>query len=112
MCNNVLSPCIDRCSSNGVNCPSCGRTIEEIQEWLDATESRKEKILEECVKRLDPIAYDYWKELYDHKKEDNKTPKARRNIHQKRLTLKIQPNGCAQATNAPSAVARTCNDTI
>ena len=26
-------------------------------------------ILEEFVKRLDPIAYDYWKELYDHKKE-------------------------------------------
>ena len=46
------------------------------------------------------------------KKKENKTPKARRNIHQKRLTLKIQPNGCAQATNAPSAVARTCNDTI
>ena len=46
------------------------------------------------------------------KKKDNKTPKARRIIHQKRLTLKIQPNGCAQATNAPAVVARTCNDTI
>ena len=45
------------------------------------------------------------------KKKDNKTPKARRNIHHKRLTLKIPPNGCAQATNAPAAVARTCTDT-
>ena len=53
-----------------MNCPSCGRTIGEIQEWLDATEVRKEEIIEECVKRLDPIAYDYWKELYDHKKEE------------------------------------------
>ena len=70
MSSKVLSPCIDKCSSNGMNCPSCGRTIGEIQEWLDATEGRKEKILEECVKRLDPIAYDYWKELYDHKKEE------------------------------------------
>ena len=70
MPNKVLSPCIDKCSYNGMNCPSCGRTIGEIQEWLDATEGRKEEIIEECVKRLDPIAYDYWKELYDHKKEE------------------------------------------
>ena len=27
--------------------------IGEIQEWLDATEGRKEEIIEECVKRLD-----------------------------------------------------------
>ena len=71
MSNMVLSPCIDNCSSNGMNCPSCGRTIGEIQEWLDATEGRKEEIIEECVKRLDPIAYDYWKELYDQKKKNN-----------------------------------------
>ena len=70
MPNKVLSPCIDKCSSNGMNCTSCGRMIGEIQEWLDATEGRKEEILEECVKRLYPIAYDYWKELYDHKKEE------------------------------------------
>ena len=48
--------------------PQLCRTIGEIQEWLDATEGRKEEIIEECVKRLDPFAYDYWKELYDHKK--------------------------------------------
>ena len=71
MSNKVLSPCIDKCSSNGMNCPSCGRMIGEIQEWLDATEGRKEEIVEECVKRLDPIAYDYWKELYDQKKKNN-----------------------------------------
>ncbi len=70
MSNKVLSPCIDRCSSNGINCPSCGRTIEEIQEWLDATDKRKEEILKECTKRLDSIACDYWKEHYDHKKEE------------------------------------------
>ena len=40
------------------------------------------------------------------KKKDNKTPQARRNIHQKYLTLKIQPNGCAQATNAPAVAAK------
>ena len=70
MSSKVLSPCIDKCSFNGMNCPSCGRTIGEIQEWIDATEGRKEEILEECVKRLDSIPYDYWKELYDHKKEE------------------------------------------
>ena len=46
------------------------------------------------------------------KKKDNKTPEANRNIHLTGLTLKIQLNGCAQASNAPAAPARTCNDTI
>ena len=45
------------------------------------------------------------------KKKDNKTPEANRNIHLIGLALKIQPNGYAQATNAPAAV-RTCNDTF
>jgi len=70
MSNNVISPCIDRCFTNGTNCPSCGRTHDEIQEWFDASEGRKKKIIEDCTKRLDPVAYDYWEEMYEYKKEE------------------------------------------
>lgn len=70
MSNNVLSPCIDRCFTNGKNCPSCGRTNDEIQEWFYADEERKKIILDECVKRLDPEAYDHWEEMYEYKKEE------------------------------------------
>jgi len=67
---SVVSPCIDRCYTNGTNCPSCGRTMSEIQEWFDADDERKKQILETCVKRLDPEAYDYWEEQYEYKVQD------------------------------------------
>lgn len=69
--SKVLSPCIDRCFTNGNNCPSCGRTNDEIQEWFDASNERKQEILETCVKRLTPEAYDYWEEMYEYKKQDS-----------------------------------------
>lgn len=68
--NKVLSPCIDRCFTNGTNCTSCGRTNEEVQEWFDASEEQRKIILEKCVKRLDSEAYGHWEEMYEYKKEE------------------------------------------
>ena len=68
--NKVLSPCIDRCFTNGTNCTSCGRTNDEVQEWFDATEEQRKIILEKCVKRLDSEAYGHWEEMYEYKKEE------------------------------------------
>ena len=66
----TVSPCINKCFTNGVNCPSCGRTNDEIQEWFDATEERRAEILQESIQRLDTEAYDYWEEMYEYKKEE------------------------------------------
>ena len=71
MSNKIISPCIDKCFTNGVNCPSCGRTNDEVAEWPYADETRKKEILEECVNRLDPEAYDYWEEMYEYKVQDS-----------------------------------------
>lgn len=70
MSNKVLSPCIDRCFTNGTNCTSCGRTNDEVQEWFDASEEQRKIILEKCVKRLDSKAYGHWEEMYEYKKEE------------------------------------------
>ena len=70
MSNKVLSPCIDRCFTNGTNCTSCGRTNQEVQEWFDADELRRKEILEESIKRLNPSAYGFWEEMYEYKKEE------------------------------------------
>lgn len=67
----IVSPCIDKCFTNGKNCPSCGRTNDEIQEWFYADDQRKEQILETCIKRLDPEAYNIWEEQYEWKVQDN-----------------------------------------
>ena len=74
MSNKVLSPCIDRCFTNGTNCTSCGRTNEEVQEWFDASEEQRKIILEKCVKRLDSEAYGHWEEMYEYKKEEQEGP--------------------------------------
>ena len=68
--NKILSPCIDKCFTDGIKCPSCGRTNNEVQEWFYADDNRKKEILKECVKRLDPEAYDYWEEMYEYKKQE------------------------------------------
>lgn len=68
--SKIVSPCIDRCFTDGNKCPSCGRTNDEVQEWFYADEKRKNEILEECAKRLDPVAYDYWEEMYEYKRQE------------------------------------------
>ena len=68
--NKIVSPCIDKCFTDGVKCPSCGRTNDEVQEWFYADEERKKEILKECAKRLDSIAHDYWEEMYEYKKQE------------------------------------------
>jgi len=70
MSNKIISPCIDKCFTNGVNCPSCGRTNDEVAEWPYASDERKKEILETCVTRLDPVAFDYWEEMYEYKVAD------------------------------------------
>ena len=69
---NVISPCIDKCYTDGYKCPGCGRTNDEVQEWFYAEEPRRKEILEECVKRLDPVAFDIWQENYEWKCQDEK----------------------------------------
>jgi len=69
---SIPSPCIDRCFTNGNFCPSCGRTNDEVEEWFYANDERKEIILRECVKRLEPAAYDYWEEMYEYKIQETK----------------------------------------
>ncbi|MDA9843115.1 DUF1289 domain-containing protein [bacterium] len=68
--NKVISPCIDKCFTDGEKCPSCGRTNEEVGEWFYADEPRKKEILQNCVKRLDPEAFDHWEEQYEWKVGD------------------------------------------
>jgi len=67
---SIISPCIDRCDTNGVNCTSCGRTHDEVQEWFYADDERKQQIMSVCVTRLDPAARDYWEEQYEYKVQD------------------------------------------
>jgi len=66
----VISPCIDRCDTNGVYCTSCGRTHDEVQSWPTASDAERKHILETCVTRLDDDALDYWQEQYEYKTQD------------------------------------------
>jgi RimJ/RimL family protein N-acetyltransferase/predicted Fe-S protein YdhL (DUF1289 family) len=43
--NILASPCIGICHKNDHICSSCGRTIDQIREWKDADDDRKELIL-------------------------------------------------------------------
>jgi predicted Fe-S protein YdhL (DUF1289 family) len=69
--SKVISPCIDRCFTDGNKCPSCGRTNDEVAEWFYADDERKKKILEACAERLEPEAYNFWEEQYEYKVQDS-----------------------------------------
>ena len=68
--SKIVSPCIDRCSTNGNFCPSCGRTEQEIQDSWNADNETKQKLIAQCTKRLDSEAFDYWEEQYEYKQQD------------------------------------------
>ena len=40
-----MSPCINICTLESGVCIGCGRSRQEIAEWLRATDSRKQEIL-------------------------------------------------------------------
>jgi RimJ/RimL family protein N-acetyltransferase/predicted Fe-S protein YdhL (DUF1289 family) len=43
--NVLASPCVSLCHKNEYKCASCGRTIDQIKEWKDATDDRKDLIV-------------------------------------------------------------------
>lgn len=46
------SPCVKICTLVDNICIGCGRTQDEIREWLVATDIRKKEIKESCGKRI------------------------------------------------------------
>jgi predicted Fe-S protein YdhL (DUF1289 family) len=54
MNHNVPSPCIKVCKLSYKNllCTGCGRTKEEVTNWMFYTQEEAEKVIQECYKRL------------------------------------------------------------
>jgi len=51
---SVESPCVRNCCLDKQDvCLGCGRTVEEIIRWGDASETEKKKILAAAQKRRD-----------------------------------------------------------
>ncbi len=50
----VLSPCINICTLDLTTgwCLGCGRTDGEIEEWRDATDARRQAILDTLPERI------------------------------------------------------------
>ena len=48
----ISSPCIKICTLVDKICIGCGRTQQEIKEWLTATDQRKIEIKESSGKRI------------------------------------------------------------
>lgn len=48
------SPCKEICDyvPDAGHCMSCGRTLQEIEEWFKATQDRKKQIIRESKQRL------------------------------------------------------------
>ena len=42
------SPCIGECELKDNTCIGCGRTIDEITQWLDMTNEQRLEIYERC----------------------------------------------------------------
>ncbi len=51
---SIESPCIRNCCLDKQDtCLGCGRTIEEIIRWGDASDNEKEKILSDSRERIE-----------------------------------------------------------
>tara|TARA_R110000782_G_scaffold73615_16_gene147336 strand:+ start:217 stop:384 length:168 start_codon:yes stop_codon:yes gene_type:complete len=52
----IVSPCIDKCTLNkdGI-CIGCGRVIDEISDWNNASDEQKMMIINSSKKRLELI---------------------------------------------------------
>jgi hypothetical protein len=51
--NEIKSPCINKCQLNCFDfCVGCGRTIQDIQQWLFLDDSRKLRIIKLSLDRL------------------------------------------------------------
>lgn len=50
---NIDSPCLGMCKldANRQNCTSCLRTIYEIENWLNFSSKKKEKIIKDLKRR-------------------------------------------------------------
>jgi len=48
------SPCIGTCSTTvgDIQCRGCGRTVEEIRDWSSLSQSERERINGERIKRM------------------------------------------------------------
>ena len=54
----VLSPCISICALDLTTgwCLGCGRSDTEIEEWPDATDARRQAILDMLPERMERLA--------------------------------------------------------
>ncbi len=50
--SDISSPCIKVCIIESDYCIGCGRTLDEIGEWLKASDQRKKEIKDQCGKRI------------------------------------------------------------
>lgn len=64
--------CISACGNNGINCPSCGRTMKDKMAWTAAVDHNDtdtlNRILSDCKERLGDKEYKYWSKMYEKKK--------------------------------------------
>lgn len=48
---NVPSPCVQICQLEGEYCVGCGRSIDEIRDWIIMTEDQQKQLLTELENR-------------------------------------------------------------
>ena len=48
--NSIKSPCVKVCKLEGGVCKGCGRTQDEIREWLILTEKQRDLIMQRLEK--------------------------------------------------------------
>tara|TARA_B110000967_G_C18885189_1_gene563564 strand:+ start:2096 stop:2272 length:177 start_codon:yes stop_codon:yes gene_type:complete len=50
----VKSPCVDVCEINSENnfCKGCGRSIDQITQWMSYTEKERNLIIENIKKKI------------------------------------------------------------
>jgi len=62
----IASPCIDNCTLNEDDiCLGCGRLIDEITAWHDASDEQKNNIIDTGKKRLEVIQ-DNWHRVQEN----------------------------------------------
>lgn len=51
--SNIESPCIKTCIIDNGLCKGCFRTLEEISQWRKISNKDKEKIIQNCERRIE-----------------------------------------------------------
>ncbi|MDE2423411.1 MAG: DUF1289 domain-containing protein [Betaproteobacteria bacterium] len=57
---SIASPCINICQTDSVTgvCLGCGRTLQEITDWINLSDEEKEKVINLSQDRLNDLLFD------------------------------------------------------